>query len=183
MKKTYILFLIVFSGFLFSQQEESDSLKCLKFKQSVLINTLLNSYKKNLKPKEENNSEIFGCGMAYIDYKEQMRCNDLLSFMSKYNFLPDEIRIFEKNEFQFKYLDVIWIENKSKEKSERYKLKGNNLRLYNQWKLRNTKSSCAIIIIVDKINNGNEYIQMKISYPNEMKEIIKNYTLNFSERK
>lgn len=184
MFKIFITFTICSFNFIFSQAVETDSSSCRNnIKSNILLSRIGNSYRQSVKLPEETEPHIFGCGLASIMYDDEIYCEKMNLLLSKYTFILDQIRKNEKDEAKFKYTDVLWIQNISKEKRKRFNLMGENLRNYKQWNIRNQNSSTAIGIIVDKTDENTEYVQLKILFPREKREIIKEYKLYKSREK
>ncbi len=170
--KFFIIIYLLFSSFIFSQKKEVDS-ACINVPDDILLHKLNSEYYRTF-PKEDNNVEFFGCGTSQYAYSIKKSCEDLLSFINSYGFLIKEIRKYEIDDRKFKYMDVIWLINHSRETMPFIMTHKNNREL-KSWRLRNQKSPFAIAIIEEINPKIGNHLQLKILFPKEDKEIAQNF--------
>ncbi|MCJ8155533.1 hypothetical protein MKJ01_17375 [Chryseobacterium sp. SSA4.19] len=175
--KFYIVFAILSFCISFSQINPKDSLvKCHGILQDYLLNTIQNAYQNRIN-KPEGPELAFGCGTAAMQYVEELDCSTAKYILEKYSFILDEIKNLKRDIPNYSYLNVFWIE---KIKENRFDCNENEMAQFEKWKSQRNHYNFSALIISNKIDNHNEYVQLTITFPKEV--IIKQYQLSYSNR-
>lgn len=180
MKRLYTILSILISLCAYAQK---DSL-CANDKGDYLTSHVFNSYRDFVTLPEQKVPQYFGCGSAAYAFEIEITCKKLDLLLEKYPFLFVDIRSLEKEDAKFKYLDVFWIQNNEHD-NERlsFALNEDDEEKYSKWKLKNQYKLITVAVIVDKTDENTEYVQLKILFPREKREIIKEYKLYKSREK
>lgn len=172
MYKLYIIFAILSFNINFAQRIDIDSSRVKYLNTDIITKKLMKSYDEVIKISDEKEFLPVGCGNTYEEFERSIINKKLLVFLEKYPFLISDLK--ELNLKDDELQNISWILNHSKEKMKKFTLRGKNLQAYKKWKLENQTS---ILVIVDKTNENTEYVQLKIIFPGEKREIIKEYKL------